>query len=90
MTTMLDFSDNSKYNAYIQSRNNEEEINEIGSKIKCLTESAATSTTEKTNLSNIESKREKLDSLKKEFNRKTRQHRKELDFYHNNDGLPNL
>jgi DNA repair exonuclease SbcCD ATPase subunit len=65
-----------------------EEINEIGSKIKCLTESAATSTTEKTNLGNIESKREKLDSLKKEFNRKIRQHRKELDFYHNNDDCP--
>lgn len=65
-----------------------EDINEIGSKIKCLTESAATSTTEKTNLGNIESKREKLDSLKKEFNRKIRQHRKELDFYHNNDDCP--
>lgn len=64
------------------------EIDATQSKIEKLTEDANASTAEKESLGSVESKKQKLEALKAEFDRKIRDARRELDFYHNNDDCP--
>jgi DNA repair exonuclease SbcCD ATPase subunit len=64
------------------------EIDATQSKIEKLTENANASTAEKESLGSVESKKQKLEALKAEFDRKIRDARRELDFYHNNDDCP--
>jgi len=64
------------------------EIDETQSKIEKLTEDSNASTAEKESLGSVESKKQKLETLKAEFDRKIRDARRELDFYHNNDDCP--
>lgn len=64
------------------------EIDETQSKIEKLTEDSNSSTAAKESLGSVESKKQKLETLKAEFDRKIRDARRELEFYHNNDDCP--
>lgn len=64
------------------------EIDATQSKIEKLTAVSNASTAEKESLGSVESKKQKLETLKAEFDRKIRDARRELEFYHNNDDCP--
>ena len=64
------------------------EIDATQSKIEKLTADSNASTAAKESLGSVESKKQKLEALKTEFDRKIRDARRELEFYHNNDDCP--
>lgn len=64
------------------------EIDATQSKIEKLTADSSASTAAKESLGSVESKKQKLEALKTEFDRKIRDARRELEFYHNNDDCP--
>jgi DNA repair exonuclease SbcCD ATPase subunit len=66
----------------------EEEICSIQKTIESLTTMVTANTEEKKSLSSIESKKQKVDSLKNEFIRKIKDAKIELEFYHNNSDCP--
>jgi DNA repair exonuclease SbcCD ATPase subunit len=66
----------------------EEEICSIQKTIESLTTIVTANVEEKKSLSSIESKKQKVDSLKNEFIRKIKESKIELEFYHNNSDCP--
>ena len=66
----------------------EEEICSIQKTIESLTTIVTTRVEEKNSLSSIESKKQKVDSLRNEFIRKIKESKIELEFYHNNNDCP--
>ena len=66
----------------------EEEICSIQKTIESLTTIVSVNIEEKKSLSSIESKKQKVDSLKNEFIRKIKESKIELEFYHNNNDCP--
>jgi len=66
----------------------EEEICSIQKTIESLTTIVSVNIEEKKSLSSIESKKQKVDSLRNEFIRKIKESKIELEFYHNNNDCP--
>ena len=66
----------------------EEEICSIQKTIESLTTIVTANVEEKKSLSSIESKKQKVDSLRNEFIRKIKESKIELEFYHNNSDCP--
>lgn len=64
------------------------EIDDIQNKINSLTESSSVCTAEKERLGSVETRKTKLEALKAEFDRKIRDAKRELEFYHKNDDCP--
>lgn len=66
----------------------EKEILDVEQKITAMEKNATDAESEKIGLGNVERKREQIAGLRKDFERKIRDCRKELEFYHNNDDCP--